>query len=261
MAKSEGKFALDQYLMHHVENSHEWHIPIPGFPGISLPYPLSLHLVMIFIASAWLIFLFCRCYNYKTKYPQGKVTNALEAIVLFIRDEIAIEAMGEEDGRKMTPMLCTIFLLILTLNLMGLIPIFSTATANYNVTGGLMLVTFTYMTVGAIRKNGFKKFCGAFVLPGLPAAMLPLGIFLEIVGFIVKPMVLMLRLFANLLGGHFVLLTLTGLTVVLSLVVLPAVVPISVFVYGLEIVVAFFQAYVFTILSATYIGQMYHPEH
>ena len=124
-----------------------------------------------------------------------------------------------------------------------------------------MLVTFFYMTVGAIRRNGFRKFCHAFVLPGLPKVMVPGGVVLELVGFIVRPTVLMLRLFANLLGGHFVLLTLTGMTVVLGLFVLPVIAPIAVFVYGLEIVVAFFQAYVFTILSATYIGQIYHPEH
>ncbi|MBZ0166881.1 MAG: F0F1 ATP synthase subunit A [Candidatus Omnitrophica bacterium] len=259
MAQPNGQFALDQYMMHHVENSHVWHLPF--IPAVPLPAPLSLHLMMILIASALLIYLFCRAFNCKEKYPRGRLTNALEAMVIFIRDEIAIETLGEEEGKKMAPLFCSLFFLILTLNLMGLIPLFSTATANYNVTGGLMLVTFFYMTVGAIRKNGFKAFCHAFVLPGLPKAILPLAIFLEIVSFFVKPFVLMLRLFANLLGGHFVLLTLTGLTVVLGLYVLPVVVPLAIFVYGLEIIVAFFQAYVFTILSATYIGQMYHPEH
>ena len=256
MAQPEGQFALDQYLMHHVENTHVWH-PFPNV-SIPLPWPLSLHFLMILLASGLLIFLFCKRYNKTGPYPRGRLTNALEAVVKFVRDDIAIEAMGEEEGRRMTPMLLTLFFLILTLNLMGLIPGFSTATANYNVTGGLMLVTFFYMTFGAIRKNGLKGFGQVFVLPGLP---LFVSVPLEIVSFIVKPLVLMLRLFANLLGGHFVLLTLGGLVVIIGLVMIPAVIPISIFVYCLEIIVAFFQAFVFTILSATYIGQVYHPEH
>ncbi len=260
MAQPSGEgFKLDQYLLHHVENTHEWHLPF----GISvpLPYPLSLHLLMILIASSILILLFVVLYDKQSNRPRGRLSNALESFVLFIRNDIAIENLGEEDGRKMTPVFCTMFFMILTLNLLGLIPLFSTATANFNVTGGLMLATFFYLTVGAIRKNGFKGFCHAFVIPGVPKVLNPGMIVIEVLGLIIRSVVLMVRLFANLLGGHFVLLSLTGMSVVLGLITLPFVVPVVLFVYLLEIFVAFLQAYIFTFLSAIFIGQMYHPEH
>lgn len=248
-------------MLHHVANSHEWNLQLPFFPNISLPAPLSLHLVMQFLGMGLLVFVIWRFFCFKEIYPRGRWTNAIEAVVLFIRDEIAVEMLGAQDGRKFTPLLCSFFFFILILNLLGLIPLFSTATANYNVTAGLMLVTFGFMTVGSIRRNGFKKFCGAFVLPDLPGFLVPLGIFIEVLSFFIKPMVLMIRLFANMLGGHFVILTLIGLTAVLGAGVAPGVIPIVVFVYCLEIIVAFFQAYVFTVLSAQFIGMMYHPEH
>ncbi|MCA9402422.1 MAG: F0F1 ATP synthase subunit A [Candidatus Omnitrophica bacterium] len=261
MEQTGEQFSLGDHLLHHVANSHEWNLQLPFIPTLPLPAPLSLHLVMQFIAVGLLGFVFWRFFDFKGKYPRGRWTNAIEAVVIFVRDDIAISMLGEEDGRKLTPLLCSFFFIILILNLMGLIPIFSTATANYNVTGGLMLVTFGFMTVGAIRKVGLKKFCGAFVLPDLPAWLTPLGVFIEVLSFFIKPTVLMIRLFANMLGGHFVILTLTGLTAVLGAVIVPGVVPVVVFVYCLEIIVAFFQAFVFTVLSAQFIAMMYHPEH
>lgn len=259
MAQPGEEFRLDQYVFHHVENTHSWHLP--WGQDIPLPAPMSLHLLMLLIASGILILLFVVLYDKKGGRPRGRLTNALESFVLFIRNDIAIENLGEEDGRRMTPVFCTMFFMILTMNLMGLIPIFSTATANFNVTGGLMLGTFSFMTVGAIRKNGLKGFSHAFIPSGVPLPVLLILIPIEFAGFLIRPLVLMIRLFANLLGGHLVLLSLTCMTVLLGIKVLPVIFPVVGFVYCLEIFVAFLQAYIFTFLSAIFIGQMYHPDH
>ncbi|MGE0266848.1 MAG: F0F1 ATP synthase subunit A [Candidatus Omnitrophota bacterium] len=260
MAQPSGEnFELDQYIMHHVANGQEWVLPI--LPVIPLPKPLSLHLLMFLLAGAFLFIIFVLLYKEKNLRPYGRVTNAVEAFVLFIRNDIAIECLGEEDGRRMTPLFCTFFFLILTLNLMGLVPAFSTATANFNITGALALVTFGFMTAGAIKKNGLHGFIHAFIPSGVPLPMLFIMIPIEILGFFIKPFVLMVRLFANLLGGHFVLLSLMGMTVLIGLVTLPVVVPVVLFIYLLEIFVSFLQAYIFTFLSAMFISQMYHPEH
>jgi F-type H+-transporting ATPase subunit a len=250
-------FQIDQYIMHHVLNSKEWHIP--GLPTIHLPGFLSLHGVMVLICAGLLIIVFCFLYDKKARVPSG-ITNALEAVVQFIRDEIAIRNLGEEDGIKFTPLLCTFFFFILGLNLIGMIPVFSTATANINVTGALASIIFLLLTIGTILRNGFGGFIKALSPAGVPIFVLPIIFLLEVIGILIKPGALMIRLFANMLAGHMVILSLLGLVVMLGALALPAVV-LAVGVSALEIFVAFLQAYIFTLLSAVFIGQMYHPEH
>jgi len=126
-------FDLDAYIKHHMANGHEWNIPFLG--PIALAEPLSLHGLMLLIAAGIVFLLFGVFYNKEKRVPSG-LTNLLEVFVIFIRDEIAVNALGKEDGRKLTPLLCTFFFFILVLNLMGLFPLFTTATANVNVTAG-----------------------------------------------------------------------------------------------------------------------------
>ncbi len=250
-------FQIDQYMMHHVLNSQEWHIPF--LPTIHLPKYLSLHGVMVLLCAALLIVLFCLIYDKKRRVPTG-LTNALEAVVQFIRDEIAIRNLGEEDGNRFTPLLCTFFFFILGLNLLGMIPIFSTATANVNVTGALAFFIFLFLTIGTIVRNGIGGFAKALSPSGVPIFILPIIFLLELIGILIKPSALMIRLFANMLAGHMVILSLLGLVVMLGAFALPVVV-LAVGVSALEVFVAFLQAYIFTLLSAVFIGQMYHPEH
>jgi len=131
-------FSLDTYINHHLLNSNEWLIPFIG--PVQLPKFLSLHGLMLIIASAIIFLLFGILYDKKARVPRG-LTNLLEVFVIYIRDEIAINSLGREDGRKLTPLLCTFFFFILVLNLMGLVPLFATATSNINVTAGLALIT------------------------------------------------------------------------------------------------------------------------
>jgi F-type H+-transporting ATPase subunit a len=259
MATPTHEFKIDEYIMHHVLNSNEWHIP--GLPTIHLPGPyFSLHAVMLVLVSLLLITLFCVLYRKNDRVPTG-LTNALEAFVQFIRDDIAIAAMGKEDGLKLTPLLCTFFFFILGLNLMGMVPFLSTATANINVTAALALITLGFITFGTMLKNGVGGFFKALIPSGVPIPILLIVFPLEFIGLFIRAFALMVRLFANMLAGHMVILSLLGLVIMLGMAVSIPAVFMAVAISALEIFVAFLQAYIFTLLSAVFIGQMYHPEH
>lgn len=250
-------FQLDQYVLHHVMNSHEWTLPFIG--KIQLPSFLTLHGLMVIFCALVLVFLFCGLYRKNDRVPTG-ITNLLESFVQFVRDEIAVPSLGEEDGKKMTPLFCTLFFFILGLNIIGQIPLFAAATANVSVTAPLALVIFYLMTVGTIQKNGFKGFLKAFVPSGVPPLILLLIVPLEIIGLFIKTFALTIRLFANMLAGHMVIACLLGLVVLFGVWALPAI-GLAVGIYMLEILVVFLQAYIFVLLSAVFIGQMHHPEH
>lgn len=250
-------FDLEEYILHHMQDSSQWSLPF--LPPLQLPYFLSLHGLMLIIASLLLIAIFCFIYDKKQRVPRG-LTNLLELLVIFIRDEIAIKSIGEEDGRRMTPFLCTMFFFILTLNLMGLIPIFSTATANPNVTGALAFFTLCFMIFGTLCRGGLKGFQKALMPSGVPKGILVILVPIEIFGLFIKTGALMIRLFANMLAGHMVIFAMLGLVLLLGLVALPSVL-LAVCIGVLEVFIAFLQAYIFTLLTAVFIGQMYHPNH
>ena len=250
------EFDLKEYVLQHVANSNEWHVPFLG----TIPLPgITLHGFMLILWASAMIVVFCALYNKKARVPQG-LTNFLEMFVVFIRDEIVVPSLGKEDGRKMTPLFCTFFFFILGLNLLGLIPLFATATSNISVTGALASVTLVVMIGGAVCKQGLGGFLKSFVPHGIPLPVLFIIVPLEFLGMFIKAFALMIRLFANMLAGHIVIFSILGLVALFgaigSLSVLLAV-PISL----LEVFIAFLQAYIFTLLSAMFIGQMLHPQH
>ncbi len=251
--------AVENYIMHHIaNNTEEWHLPF----GIHIPLSesISLHAVMLLLCSAFCIITFCVLYKKNNVVPGG-LTNLLESFVIFIRDEICAVSFGKENGYKMTPLFCTFFFFILGLNLMGLIPLFSTATANINVTGGLASITLFVMIFGAIYKNGPIGFAKAFIPHGVPIPVLVILAPIEFMGMFIKAFALMVRLFANMLAGHIVIFSLLGLIIIVGKVAaLPSVV-LALVIYLLEILVAFLQAYIFTLLSAMFIGMIHHPAH
>lgn len=251
-------FDFGEYILHHMQDSHQWRLPF--LPPLQLPSFLSLHGLMLIIAAIFLVIVFCLVYDKKTRIPR-RFTNLLELLVVFIRDEVAIKSIGEEDGRRMTPFLCTMFFFILTLNLMGLIPIFSSAaTANLNVTGALAFFTLCFMIFGTLYKGGLKGFKNALVPAGVPKGILAILVPIELFGLFIKTGALMIRLFANMLAGHMVIFAMLGLVVLLGLVAIPSVF-LAVCIGVLEVFIAFLQAYIFTLLTAVFIGQMYHPNH
>ena len=254
---SSEEFNLSSYVMHHVVDSQEWHLPF--LPTIHFPEPVSLHVTMMLIASFLMFILFILLYNKKSKVPRG-LTNCLEVFVLFVRDEICVTGMGEKDGKKMAPIFCTFFFFIVFQNLIGLIPGFATATGNLGVTFGLASTTLFFMIFMGIYKNGPIGFIKAFIPHGVPFPILLILTPVEILSMFVKSAALMIRLCANMLAGHIVILSLIGTVAILGLPGAPLLL-LVLFLYFLEIFIALLQAYIFTLFSAIFIGQLMHPEH
>ncbi len=252
--------AVTEYVKHHtMENPHEWPLPFLAEP-LPLPGWLSLHAVMLVLCAVFLFLIFGVLYRKRDTVPRG-ITNLLESFILFVRDQVAVPNLGETDGRKFTPLLCSLFFFILLLNLMGLIPLFSTATANISVTAGLASITLLFMIGGGIVRNGPAGFVRAFMPSGVPWPVLIILFPIEVIGMFIKPFALTIRLFANMMAGHVVLFSLIGLAVMFGMKgALPAVV-MATAIYMLEIFVAFLQAFIFTMLSSMFIGSFLHPEH
>lgn len=250
-------FDLGEYVLGHSGNSSVWQTPFSS--TVQLPAPLTVDSFMMLICAGLLVVVFGVFYRRDQNVPGG-LTNALEAAVLFIRDEIAVANLGPEDGRKLTPLFCTFFFFILAMNLLGLVPGFASATGNINVTFALAAVSFGFMTVGAIVKNGAGGFLNAFINHDLPLPIRIIVFLLEVLGLFIKVTALTIRLFANMMAGHMVIVVFLGLVIVFGLIALPSVI-LALLIYLLEIFVAFLQAYIFTMLSAVFIGQIYHPAH
>lgn len=200
--------------------------------------------------------------------PSG-VQNLLEPVIVFIRDEIAKPSIGPHYQKFMPPLL-TLFFFILLTNLLGLIPIFpfgANVTGNISVT--MVLALFTFM-ITAIRGN--VNYWKEIFNPDVPTFLkfpIPLMPFLELVGMFTKPFVLMVRLFANMLAGHLIILVFISLIFIFSNLMGPAAgygvspvsVAFSVFIMLLDVLVSFIQAYVFTLLSAIYFGMATAEHH
>lgn len=225
----------------------------------------------------------------KREIPRGWA-NMMELFVIFIRDSIAAPFLGEKDARLFTPLLCSFFMYILTLNILGLFPLFVAATSNINVTGALACITLSFMIFGTIYRGGVAGYaralssdrhpryllpiiapfeflrCGLFdfykaLVPGdLPWYMIPLIAPVEFISIFSRAFALMVRLFANMLAGHIIIYALLGLIAMFGIWASPVIV-LTVLIYFFEVFIAFFQAYIFTLLSAIFMGILFHPEH
>ena len=254
-AKSE---AVQTYMMHHVMDSRTW----AWLPHVhmDLPFHLTVTGVMVMFTALLLMILLGLAGRRKPGDVPTGFANAVEFFAKYIRDEMVIPFLGETDGRKMAPMFCTFFFFVLGMNLLGLIPCFYSATANLGVTGALALITLGFMIFGAIWKNGIIAFCKGFAPPGIPKVMIPMIATIEVISLFIRAMALAIRLFANMLAGHLVIYSLLGMVVMFGAIALPAVAG-ALGIYLLEVFVAFLQAYIFTLLSAIFIGERYHPAH
>jgi F-type H+-transporting ATPase subunit a len=229
----------------------------------------SKHLVFFFLAAFLVILgaqLAVRSYD-AGGIPRG-VGAAVEGLVVFIRDGIAEPNIGHGDGRKFTPLLCSFFFFILVAALLGLMPFAATSTGNLAVTMGLALVSFAAQQYAGISKHGLVGHFRNLVPPGLPVWMLPVMVPVEILSMFTKPFALMIRLFANMLAGHMVITTLLLLIALMGQIswmggvaMAPVSILLALFIMLLEILVAFIQAYIFTLLSAVFIGAYAHPAH
>jgi F-type H+-transporting ATPase subunit a len=249
--------AVQAFIMHHVSDFRVWNW-LPG-GHTHLPAFLTVHGVMVMGSGILLVVLLALACRRPAAVPHGWF-NLVEFFVKYIRDEMAIPFLGEADGRKMTPLLCSFFFYILTMNLVGLVPCFYSATANINVTAGLASVTLFFMLGGAMYRHGPVAFIKGFIPPDVPWPLLIVIIPIEFIGVFIKAAALAIRLFVNELAGHIVVFSLIGLIVMFGVLALPAFF-MAIAIFVLEVFIAFLQAYIFTLLSAVFMGQRYHPAH
>ena len=239
------------------------------------PVDLSItkNVLAIFISLiilAWIIFAVARAYKQNPGVAPKGIQNLLEPVIIFIRDEVAMPSIGEKKYERFMPFLLTLFLFILINNLMGLIPILpggANVTGNISVTMVLALFTF-FITVINGNRNYWKHI---FNGPGIPWWLklpLPLIPIIELVGIFIKPFVLMIRLFANISAGHIIALGFFSLIFIFGGIqagigygVSVISIAFTVFMTCLELLVAFIQAYVFTLLSAIYFGMAVEEHH
>lgn len=244
------------------EAPYDAHLVATGGAEVLVDFSVSRHLVFIFITIGLLLLLFLpMAGKYKrgigrTSAPRGRLQNTLETLVVYVRDEIARPNLGDKTN-KYLPYLLTVFFFILIANLLGLVPFGATATANLTVTAVLAIFTFV-ITQFAGTKDYWMHILWP---PGIPWFVKPILVPIEIMGLFTKPFALAVRLFANMTAGHLVILNLIGLIFIVGGIStaagygasIPAL-ALTLFVYALELLVAFIQAYVFTILSALFIG-------
>ena len=253
-----------EVLLHHVTDS-PWSRHVDVGP---LHFEPTKHLVF-FVVAAGIVLLITRLAI--RSYRKGGVPHglgaAVETLVLFIRDEIAEKNIGH-DGRVYTPLLCSFFFFILIAALLGLMPFSATSTGNISVTLGLAIVSFLAMQYAGISKYGLVGHFKNLVPPGLPVWLLPIMIPVEILSVFTKPFALMVRLFANMLAGHMVITALLMLIPLMAAInaafgwaVVPVSLGLALFIMILELLVALIQAYIFTLLTAIFIGMFAHPAH
>ena len=213
------------------------------------------HAFWLWVAGAVLILLFRVGKPKKDQLVPHGLGALLEMIVLFVRDEIARKTIpGRKEADRYTPYLLTAFFFILTMNFIGLIPYGASATANIAVTLGLALVTFFVTQLAGIRAAGLGGYL-KHLTGGVHFLLWPIMVPVEVLGLFTKPFALTIRLFANMVAGHIVIFFLLGLIFILKSAAVAAVsVPFAFAIYLLEIFVALVQAYVFTMLSALFIG-------
>jgi len=195
-----------------------------------------------------------------TTAPKG-VQSFMEPIVLFVRDEVAIPNIGKKKFAKYMPFLLTIFFLVLTNNFLGLVPFFpggANVSGNIAFTMTLAVCVFVVVNLSA-NKNYWEHI---FWMPGMHWSMKLFLAPIELIGVFTKPISLMIRLFANITAGHILVLSLICLIFIFKTVYASAIaVPFAVFIGMIELLVAFLQAYIFTMLSAMYIGMATEEHH
>ena len=276
---------IGEVVMHHTADA--WTLDFYPFGEIHLPRwpdvhlgPLTVNLsptkhVIFLMLAALLVFLTMKLAGRALerqragqKAPKGFAA-AVEAMVLFVRNDIAIANIGE-NGARFAPLIMALFFFVLYSNLLGLIPFGASPTGNLAVTGALAILVFLTIEIAGFIKLGPKGYLGTIFphVPGLhgPAAVaMSIGMApIEILGKLVKPFALAVRLFGNMTAGHFVILSLFGIIFLFGSLPVwnwgigTATVALVTGIMLLELIVALLQAYVFALLTSVFIGLMQH---
>jgi len=294
------KFRAGEVIIEHVSNSGIDHPLIHLPPVFGIDFSVTKHVLMLWVVAA-LVFTVVtwtvRRYLRQDRLVPSGFMNALEFVVEFVRDSIALPNVGKKWVPVWTPLILTLFVFILCSNAIGLVPIFevlglldrfvlhtdhesflnrvihggTTSTGNFNVTAALAIITFGAIIIAGTRAHGFVKHWKNIVPHGLNPAIYVILIPIEVLGMFVRPFALTMRLAANMTGGHIAVLTILSFVFIFTEqfgapsglgVGLLVSVPLAVLVSALEmIVVVPVQAYVFTLLSAVFIGMAIHVHH
>ena len=286
-------------IIHHVSNSDISHpiIKLPKLFGID--FSVTKHVFMLWIIAiiVSIVIVFpIRAYLSNKGKKQSMWVTFIEYLVEFIKNTISVPNVGPKWVMTWTPLFLTFFFFILFANGIGMIPIFDTiglldrfflktdphstinnmlhggvtATGNFNVTAGLAVVTFFSIIIAGVKKHGFIKHWKNLVPHGLAWPVYIILIPIELMGLFVKPFALTMRLAANMTGGHIAILALLSLMAIIGEMFASAsvgigvgfiAVPMAAAIYGLEIIVILVQAYVFTLLTAVFVGMAINVHH
>jgi F-type H+-transporting ATPase subunit a len=293
------KFNPGEVIVEHVSNSsHE--NPLISLPHVfGIDFSVTKHVFMLWLVAAIVfivVTLSVRRYLKQERLIPSGFMNGLEAVVEFVRDSIVRPNVGNKWLNTWTPLILTFFFFILCANGIGLVPLFellavinrfilhtgpesfiaklihggTTATANFNVTAGLATITFASIIVAGSMAHGFVKHWKNMVPHGLNPLGKAILIPIEIIGMFVKPFALTMRLAANMTGGHIAILAILSFVFLFTEMFSRAVgigvgfvlsIPLAVAISMLEIIVVMVQAYVFTLLTAVFIGMAINVHH
>jgi F-type H+-transporting ATPase subunit a len=293
-------FDAGEVIIEHVANSSFEH-PILHLPVLfGIDFSVTKHVFMLLLVATAVFLLITttvRRYLRQDRLVPRGFMNALEFVVEFIRDSIVLPNVGAKYVRTWAPLVLTFFFFILVANVVGLIPIFevvglidhyvlhtgehslvknvihggTTATANFNVTAALATITFISIIIAGTLAHGFIRHWINLVPHGLAWPLYILLIPIEVLGMFVKPFALTMRLAANMTGGHIAILAILSFVFLFTELFESALagigvgllvsVPLAVGINALEIIVVLVQAYVFTLLSAVFIGMAINVHH
>ena len=299
---ADAAFNAGEVILEHVSNSSLDH-PILHLPHIAgIDFSVTKHVMMLWLVAGAVLLVITlatrRYLSQERRVPTGFM-NALEWLVQAIRDSIVLPNVGAKFVNTWTPLILTLFVFILVSNAIGLIPIFevlglvdryvlsnaadseslinsvlhggTTVTANYNVTAALAIITFGSIIVAGTMAHGFVAHWKNLVPSGLAWPIYILLIPIELMGMIVKPFALTMRLAANMAGGHIAILSILSLVFIFNQVFesaalgtgvgLVVAMPLAVGISALEIIVVMVQAYVFTLLTSVFIGMAINVHH
>jgi F-type H+-transporting ATPase subunit a len=278
---------IGEMVLHHTADAWTWE-PIYGLPAIHFPRwpdthigPLTVnlsitkHVFFLFVVAAFTFLVMWwtgRALSRQRadqKAPTG-FAGAMEGMVLWVRDDIAIANIGRETGAKFVPLILSLFFFILFANLFGLLPFATTITGNLAVTGALAILSFLVIEIAGFVQLGPKGYLGT-IFPHVPGmhgvGAVAMSVFMapiEILSKLVKPFALAVRLFGNMTAGHFVILSLFGIIFlfgslgVASYFIGFVTAALVTGIMLLELIVGVLQAYVFALLTAVFIGLMQH---
>jgi F-type H+-transporting ATPase subunit a len=294
------KFDAGKVIIEHVSNSPIGHplIHLPKVLGID--FSVTKHVLVLWLVAATVfvvVTLTVRRYLRQDRTIPSGFMNALEAMVEFVRDSIVLPNVGPKWVNTWTPLILTLFVFILCANATGLIPVFEvlgvldhwvlrtsegsfikhvihgggTPTTNFNVTAALAVITFGSIIAAGSKAHGFVTHWKNLVPHGLAWPLYIILIPIEVMGMFVRPFALTMRLAANMTGGHIAILAILSFVFLFTEMFGRAVagigvglavsVPLAVGVSALEIIVVLVQAYVFTLLTAVFIGMAIHVHH